>query len=140
MIDSQILTFFLTTVKNILFLLSFLVLADSCIFEGMQTIPLSAMIQTAENGLPFNITFCTADYRRKTAGEVVEIQDAILQELKRAPQKITATNNSSNSEVFDSRRPHHRLNDTRNILLPSGKIRKFHPRLVITFNGMEVIY
>ncbi len=73
------------------------------------------MEQTDKEGLPFSLKFVTADRKRKTGGDLIELHGCKLKgmDVKHA---------------------------TRNILLSSGKIRKVHIRLIIEYNGHTIVY
>lgn len=106
----------------------------------MKTISLINVLQRMDeldhnsNPIMFNIKFVTADKKRMSGGEIIEI--------KYAKKCIGIRNNEA---VFDTgnkkrKKPNHYINSTRNILCPNGQIRKIHIRLITEFNGQKVIY
>jgi hypothetical protein len=101
------------------------------------------------------IKFVTVDIKRGTGGDIVEIEDAILCVGKDSKGKVIYNNPVSDSKFQVSgsgrkstdysaevakRHPHHYVNNTRNFhLAVSRQIRKVHLRLILEFNGMQVI-
>lgn len=88
--------------------------------------------------VPFSCVYCTFSRQRKAGGELIKIEQAIISKpLKKSPQKkvaAVATNNGG-------QQTQHFLNKTRNIkLMPSGEIRKFRIRMLLEFNGQQVVY
>ncbi len=101
------------------------------------------MDELDENGLPvrFQISFVTADRKKKTGGEIIEVKGA----------RKCVVGNRNGKPVFDTREkagasgritrpPNHWANSTRNIILPNGGIRTVHIRLIIEFNNKKVFF
>ena len=93
---------------------------------------------------PFSLKCITYDAQKKTGGEILTIDKAILSEAgkraagspRNAAQEII---NQERSVGRRKRNPGHHDNYTRNIeVLPGGNIRKIHPLLIIEFNGQKV--
>lgn len=99
---------------------------------------LHEMDQVSSSGIPvpFSLKFVTADRKRKTGGEIIEVKDAIKCIGKKNGMVIYDGNTLSRKE----KAPSHYENATRNIALPNGSIRKIHIRLIIEFNAQKVIY
>jgi hypothetical protein len=89
--------------------------------------------------VPFLIKFVTANRKKRTGGEVIEIDKAIkvIGKGKDGKEIIDLRPNELPSKSKD---PRHWINATRNLLLPNGQIRKIHIRLIIEFNGRKVCY
>ncbi|MDJ1500461.1 hypothetical protein [Xanthocytophaga agilis] len=98
-------------------------------------IKLSEALMQMEQGETFSCKFVTFNQRRKTGGEIIEIQEArLFRQSASTPEEKKESSGKSKS-------PNHWANSTRNILiLPSEQIRKLHIRLLIEFNGFKVIY
>lgn len=104
----------------------------------MKTITYANMIhvmdQVNKQGepVPFSCRFVTADRKRNTGGEIIEIKKAIKVVGKKRDGSLQYTTTPKN--------PRHWDNATRNIaVLPGKNIRKVHTRLIIQFNGMNII-
>lgn len=83
----------------------------------MKLIPLKdAIEQMDQPASRFTLKFVTADRKRKTGGDILEVQGCKLR------------------GCVDQR------NATRNIELPSGQIRKVHIRLMLELNGSTIVY
>jgi hypothetical protein len=87
--------------------------------------------------VPFSISFCTADLKKKTGGEILTIEKAVLAKnqegVKETPAGIVAPATTKKANHWD--------NETRNImLLPSKNIRKVHIRLITKLNGQTVYW
>jgi len=113
----------------------------------MSVIPFIEAMRIAESGSPFNIGFCTADYKRKKAGEYLEYSKVTLKPMDHVKVKDNGMNPTAGiksdgiAKNLHTRKPRHRQNDTRHLVV-AGQNRplKFHPRLMIMFNSMEVLY
>jgi hypothetical protein len=109
------------------------------------TIPFKEVIwemdKTDGNGrpLPFSLTFITADRIRNTGGDIIFIPEAQKCVGKKNGQVLFPTPVNVNSPNSITKDPHHRENETRNIYLPNGQVRKVHVRLITKFNGKTVI-
>lgn len=97
---------------------------------------LQTMERTNARGLPipFNIVFCTADLNRKTGGEIIQLDNAVLSRKIKHPTHYR----KSNEQVI--KKPLHYRNRTRNLQqLKTSEIRKAHIDLVLYLNGEEVV-
>ena len=110
-----------------------------------QFIQLSQVLEEIERkddqGIPvqFQMKFVTADRRRGTGGEIIEINGA-RNNSPQAKGKIIPVKGGPSSSVLKGSNPHHWSNSTRNFLLPNGAIRKVHIRLIIQFNHKKVVF
>lgn len=86
--------------------------------------------------IPFDIEYVAYDQTRKTGGEIVAYKAVVLAEThKEAKKYIGGKTKNSHGQ------PAHKANQTANLFIQeTGLIRKFHPRLVINFNGEKVRY
>jgi hypothetical protein len=85
---------------------------------------------------PFSIEFVTADRNKKTGGEIIKVDKAVI--LKK--MNYASSTSSVKAEPMNKKKSNHWENSTRNILLPNGQKRKLHIRLITKFNGQAVIY
>lgn len=101
-------------------------------------------MQIAENGEPFDVAFFTADSKRKKAGEYLALKGVRLQPIDGVHHPNANSDNKRVSKVYEevkTKRPSHRANDTRNLIVDSRNgFFKIHPRLMEEFNGKEVVY
>jgi hypothetical protein len=85
--------------------------------------------------IPFDLTCITADRVRKTGGDILELKSASLtRKNKKLPRYVREIG------IPKKKRQNHWHNQTRNILLPNGQVRKVHIRLIVMFNGNPVVY
>lgn len=84
-------------------------------------------------GNPFSMAVVSYDRKRNTSGDVIRYSRVTITPRLKAKNKLTVGQ-------AESRDPKHFANDTRNIILPNGKTESFHPRLMIEFNGKEIVY
>lgn len=90
-------------------------------------------------GQSFSISFITADKRKNTGGELIEVEEAyksgyVDPEERKRMQKLQPESN------IIRKHPNHYENSTRNILIArSNEIRKVHIRLIRKFNGKTVL-
>lgn len=98
---------------------------------------LKEMEKKDENGrlIPFTIEFYTADRQKATGGNLVKLENAVLNYNPRV--NVVTADRVTEKNKFP-RKPNHYTNATRNARLPNGEIRKFHIRLIETFNGQTV--
>lgn len=91
-----------------------------------------------ERPVPFSLVYCTFSRQRQAGGELIKIERAIINKpLKKSAQKKVAALAAKNG----GQQTQHFNNKTRNIkLMPSGEIRKFRIRMLLEFNGQQVIY
>ncbi len=103
---------------------------------------LDQMEQLDEFGMPvkFQIKFVTADRKRGTGGEIIEIKDGRKCVGKRKGKVVFDMRKTVSAAPRIPKDPHHWVNSTRNILLPNGLIRTVHIRLIIEFNGKKVCF
>lgn len=98
----------------------------------------------AEMGEPFDVGFFTADSKRKKAGEYLLLNGVRLQPIDGVQHPTSNTANKQVPRVYEevkTKRPSHRANDTRNLIVDSRNgFFKIHPRLMEEFNGKEVVY
>lgn len=86
------------------------------------------------------MVFITADRRRKTGGELVEVKGWV--KLKRDDIRPASVNYKKAAVEKDSKNPKHRTNKTINIIdpmRPDSNPTKIHFRLIQFFNGKRVI-
>ena len=116
-------------------------------------ITIKNMLKEMEKGEIFSITFVKYDRQRKTGGQKRVFPEAILHTKKKeketaelvigrpltvVEQKIEELN------ALKSRQPNHHEHFTRNLILcvnghETSEKRKFHPPLVLEFNGQQVV-
>lgn len=90
---------------------------------------LNKMQAVDKNGqlLPFSVVVITADRARKTGGEILEIESAVLARLDKSDKdsynQLSKKYSSINIKISDT-----------------DQIRAIHPRLITRFNGEGVIY
>lgn len=132
-----------------LFVLYFAMTRDYYCAMKVQYIRLSEVLdqmeQLDEAGMPvkFQIKFVTADRKRGTGGEIIEIKDGRKCVGKRKGKVVfdmRKTVSTVSTAPRIPRDPHHWVNSTRNIILPNGLIRTVHIRLIIEFNGKKVCF
>ena len=113
--------------------------------KAIITLPevLKQMDQFDEKGkpVPFSIKFVTCDLRRKSGGELIELENVVKCVGKKKGKVIFDDRKKTPNKKKEKKNPKHWDNSTRNILIPSsGQIRKCHIRLITEFNGQKVIY
>lgn len=90
-------------------------------------------------GQAFSIAFVTADKRKNTGGELIEVEKAyksgyINPEDRKKMQQLQPASDMLNKS------PNHYQNSTRNIVIASNsEVRKLHVRLIRKFNGKTVL-
>jgi hypothetical protein len=103
-----------------------------------RTITLQAALKIIDSGKSFGpIAFVTADKKKNSGGEWIEISSAAKHEFltRREMDKIAKAAPASN---MMHKNPNHYQNSTRNLRLPNGEIRKVHIRLITQFNNLIV--
>jgi hypothetical protein len=91
--------------------------------------------------VPFDIKFVSSDRKRGTGGDIIEIKGARKCYGTTDGGLVSDTPNRSGSgKPGETKNPNHFVNQTRNLLLPNGQIRKVHIRLIIAFNGKKVCF
>ena len=107
----------------------------------MQFVSLADILKEMDKGEPFAITFCTANRKKKSGGEMIQLEGCVLHNRTKASSKAPhAVKDIEAEETTISRPPHHNQNDTRNIRLANGQVRKLHIRLITSFNNKTVIW
>lgn len=86
----------------------------------------------------FDCEFCTYSTKRSEGGKIVKLTGARLS-FDKKPFKGKASVIKS-ERTFSAHQPNHFVNKTRNLRLPNGEIRKLHIRMLLTFNGKQVVY
>ncbi|WP_281980469.1 hypothetical protein [Tenacibaculum mesophilum] len=88
--------------------------------------------------LPFDITFRTLQRNSKTGGKLYTYNQVVKY------RKLKSDNpnylKQVQTPVKRHRNPNHFANRTRNLELQNGDIKTVHIRLIITVNGLKVIY
>ena len=91
--------------------------------------------------MAFDMKFVTADKKRGTGGEIINVKGARKCVGKRNDEVIFDQRPRTDALVESvSRNPHHFSHATRNIALKNGAIRTIHIRLIIEFNGKKVCF
>lgn len=130
-------------------LLSFFLAPFLHFFASMKVISLQDVLAWMDTGKPFDIAFVTADRKRQTGGEIIELENVKLHrkaEYQQDNAEVSTAEAVSTVAVStvalkkDYRNPQHLQHGTRNLRLSSGKIRKIHIRLIVKFNGAKVVY
>jgi hypothetical protein len=89
----------------------------------------------------FQLKIVTADRRKKTGGQIIEMKDACKCSVRtKQGKEIFPVKRNFPTTDRVSKDPHHWINSTRNILLPNGEKRTIHIRLIIEFNHKRVCY
>ncbi len=92
------------------------------------------------NAVPFSIEFVKADRKRKTAGELVRMEN-VIQSGIRPSTKATRHKERLKEIVTGKKNPNHYEHSTINLYNPvTQKITKVHTRLVTKLNEQPVIY
>lgn len=101
------------------------------------------VMDTIRKGDAFDITWITADRKRKTGGKILQLRNAIRSDkpdngVKKdvvAPEVAEVSNHT-----IPKRDPNHFKNDTINIRKRgTQRIMKVHPNLITMFNNKHVI-
>lgn len=82
--------------------------------------------------VPFSIRFITYDANRGTGGRIVDVDWAVLTTAEQA-----RVQNIEKAEK--AKQPRHYQNQTRNLKLRNGDLRKVHIQLITRLNGHIVI-
>lgn len=94
---------------------------------------LKAMEELDQNNnlKPFSIEVVTADRSRRTGGEILSIENAVL----------TRTSKEKRDSAIQTGSRNHYKNSTRNIkVLGTDQVRCIHIRLITKFNNHQVVY
>lgn len=105
----------------------------------MQLIPLTDVLQTmATTTQPFNLVAVTYDRKRKTGGQLLELENCLQAGVTFKSDKKLSKAVSTQQTNVARKAPNHHSNSTRNVVLANGQTRKIHIRLIISFNGKQV--
>ncbi len=105
----------------------------------MNIIHLNDALAEMKKPVPFSIAYVTCDQMRNSGGEIMKLDNVMLSHNQHKAEDFNfAAPDFGNPDK--PRKPRHYENATRNLILPNGKIRKFHIRLVLQFNGKKVFY
>ena len=115
-------------------------------------ITVAQALKQMETGNPFTLAFVKYDRRRRTGGELREIEARLcISDKKKAPPVVEGREMTPRERKLhelkypdNSRNPNHRHWYTRNVEItvnghPTGEIIKVHPPLFVEFNGMRVV-
>src|SRR5690554_6748103 len=105
----------------------------------MNIIHLNDALADMKKPEPFSLSYVTCDQHRHTGGEIISLGKVLLSHNENMAKELdfVAPEKGISGRT---RRPRHREHATRNVILPNGKIRKFHIRLMLQFNGKKVFY
>ena len=94
------------------------------------------MLDHLDSGQPCNLVVIAANRQANTGGD-----EMVFKAAKKYIQQLTAIKivQPKESVTKDKKNPSHFDHATRNILLPNGEIKKIHIRLIIEFNGKQVM-
>jgi hypothetical protein len=105
-----------------------------------ETITLTEVIRQLDTGQPFNMVYITADRRRGTGGEIETLKNWVLHNAQRPSPKGSKESKSRIAAKLYECKPDHFFHKTRNILnLKSRKIQKLHLKLIVEYNGKNVL-
>ena len=106
-----------------------------------ETITLRDALKHLDSGQPFNLVYVEADRRRGTGGELATRKGWV--KLMPAAKVQGATRPEYKSRVakaIQDTDPNHFHNKTRNIIyLKSRTIKKLHTKLIVEYNGKNVV-
>ena len=83
----------------------------------------------------FSCTVITCDLNRDVGGEKLTLHNVRLHKLTKKAKETKAKKTEESISIL----PNEKKNDSRNLLLPNGQVRKIHIHLITKFNGQEVI-
>lgn len=90
-------------------------------------------------GQPFSIAFITADRRKNTGGELIEVDKAYKSGYVDPHERRKMQQLQPASDMI-RKSPNHYENSTRNIVITvNSQVRKVHIRLIRKFNGKTVL-
>jgi hypothetical protein len=102
-------------------------------------ITLKEVLASMDRGEEFSLVFITADQKKNTGGELVEVKKAYKHNWLSPAERKKQQGLQPESQII-KRDPRHYDNSTRNIrLAANGDIRKVHIRLIRKFNGSIVL-
>jgi hypothetical protein len=98
----------------------------------MEIVTLKEVLTEMRSGNIFSIRWVTANKKKKTGGTIKQYDGC---------RRSRATPTASERPMFNggSKKPNHYGNATRNIVIPTGEIRKLNVWLIIGFNGKKVV-
>ncbi len=94
------------------------------------------MLDHLDSGQPCNLVVIAANRQANTGGDEMVFKAAKKYIQKPKVHELLQPKESSGKE---SKNPNHFYNSTRNILLPNSEIKTIHIRLIIEFNGKQVM-
>jgi hypothetical protein len=99
-------------------------------------IELYEVINHIDTGLPFAMTYVTADRKKGTGGQIKHCKNWVKCDLATMPEPVLRRN-----KVYElTKNPNHQDHKTKNIMNPATRdIRKVHIRLITEFNGRRVV-
>lgn len=102
----------------------------------MAVIELYEVIQHIDSGMPFSMTFVTADRKKGTGGQIRTVHNWVNCNIADMPEPVLRRN-----KMFQaSKVPNHQQHKTKNIMNPATRdIRKVHIRLITEFQGKRVV-
>lgn len=105
----------------------------------MNIIHLKDVLTEIKKGDPFSVSFVTLDQSRNTGGDIMQLDDVIIsfQDHRAVDLGFQAP---EEAKTNFKKSPGHYEHATRNVMLKNGMRRKFHLRLLLTFNGKKVFY
>ncbi len=115
----------------------------------MEIITTKKMLEIMKSGECFSMTVVSYNRQQKTGGQLLEYLEAELmwnnQDSDKQRQRPPTSTEAKQDQLDQlTRKPNHHHWYTRNIRLwqngaPTSIKRKFHPPLVLTFNGLTVV-
>ncbi len=100
------------------------------------------MLELMDSGLPFDITYVTADVKKGTGGKLVSIRKCTKTGYKaKDGTKLTAATlrKLKGESIIADKNPNHFGNFTRNIVIPGQEVRTVHIDLITRFNGKKIL-
>jgi hypothetical protein len=101
------------------------------------TVLRSDVLSAAESGESLDLIFVTADRRRGTGGEIIEVKN-----WRKVDFDKPKTNGKSHTKTITRKNPNHWENKTINIFNPNNRLQhpiSVHFRLIQFFNGKRVV-
>ncbi|MFO0203705.1 MAG: hypothetical protein ACK528_11320 [Alphaproteobacteria bacterium] len=103
---------------------------------------LAIMEQRGPDGnlLPFSCQYVTYSRQRNEGGKIITVDSAVLS-FDKKPFTGKKSETPPTERINTPSQPNHFANKTRNLkIVDSGAIRKMRIRMLITFNGQQVVY
>lgn len=106
-----------------------------------ETIDIRGILDHMDSGRPFDMTYVTADVKKRTGGRLVTVRKAIKTgyKVKDGTQLTAAMLRKLKGDSLPEKNPNHFENFTRNILLQGQEVRTVHIDLITRFNGKKVL-